>query len=248
MTYLELVNQVLMRLRERPITTVLSQSDNVVNITKTLVNDAKRYVENCHNWMALERRWQIEIEKPDPGFLPIDGIDGGGVAPANERLVFIPKSYPIWDTLDGCVINGVYDSKGTYLDQVPMVQIARWEAQSGLKTGHANSYALVKSENSTPDQRAGIDIRFYPYAHADKNQLVSVHGYYRTADLKEDEDRLVIPSQPVLYYALALAARERGEVGGQTATELFGMANNYISDAIAIDANTTPFDKTWSVV
>ena len=51
MTYLELVNNVLTRLREPMITSVDKSEDAVVNIVKNLVNDAKRHVEMAHSGM-----------------------------------------------------------------------------------------------------------------------------------------------------------------------------------------------------
>ena len=57
------------------------------------------------------------------------------------------------------------------------------------------------------------------------------------ADLSADSDRLTIPSNPVLQMAYAMALRERGETGGQSAIEQFGVANDALSDAIALDAN-----------
>jgi hypothetical protein len=77
---------------------------------------------------------------------------------------------------------------------------------------------------------------------------ITVLGWRQLPDLKDDTDMLRVPDQPVLYYALALAARERGEVGGQTAAELFNMAQQYISDAISLDGNLSPTEMTWAVV
>ena len=77
---------------------------------------------------------------------------------------------------------------------------------------------------------------------------ITVLGHRSLPDLDTDTDELRLPVQPVLYYALALAARERGEVGGQTAAELFNMAQQYISDAIALDATLSPTEMTWAVV
>ena len=77
---------------------------------------------------------------------------------------------------------------------------------------------------------------------------IAVLGHRNLPDLDQDTDELRLPAQPVLYYALALAARERGEVGGQTATELFGMSQQYISDAIALDSNLSPTEMTWATV
>jgi hypothetical protein len=77
---------------------------------------------------------------------------------------------------------------------------------------------------------------------------VTVLGWRVLPDLKRDTDILRLPDQPVLYYALALAARERGEVGGQTAQEIFAMAQQYITDAIALDATLSPTEFIWEAV
>ena len=109
------------------------------------------------------------------------------------------------------------------------------------KAGLSYRYAYDGTDNE-----GNVSLRFDPVPEA--GIVIHVLGHQVLPDLKEDTDILRLPDQPVLYYALALAARERGEVGGQTATELFGMASQYISDAIALDANLSPTEKTWAVV
>ena len=96
------------------------------------------------------------------------------------------------------------------------------------------------------DDAGNIMLRFDPIP--DDVYGITVLGHRNLPDLAQDTDELRLPDQPVLYYALALAARERGEVGGQTATELFAMAQQYISDAIALDATLSPTEMTWAVV
>ena len=96
------------------------------------------------------------------------------------------------------------------------------------------------------DDAGNIMLRFDPIP--DDVYGITVLGHRNLPDLAKDTDELRLPDQPVLYYALALAARERGEVGGQTATELFTMAQQYISDAIALDATLSPTEMTWAVV
>jgi hypothetical protein len=66
--------------------------------------------------------------------------------------------------------------------------------------------------------------------------------------LERDDDPVLLPYNAVMYYAYALAARERGEVGGQTVQELFTMAQQYISDAIALEANFNSFEQSWEAV
>lgn len=96
------------------------------------------------------------------------------------------------------------------------------------------------------DDSGNLMLRFDPIP--DDVYGITVLGHRNLPDLAEDTDELRLPHQPVIYYALALAARERGEVGGQTAAELFNMAQQYISDAIALDARLSPTEITWAVV
>ena len=50
-TYLELVNDILIRMREPEVTTV--QENVLSKLIGKLVNDAKRQVEDAYNWSAL---------------------------------------------------------------------------------------------------------------------------------------------------------------------------------------------------
>ena len=69
MNYLELVNGVLMRLREPEIPTVRVHEDPVANLAKTFVNDAKRYVEAAHGWNATRYLWQFGTEENIPAYV-----------------------------------------------------------------------------------------------------------------------------------------------------------------------------------
>jgi len=68
------------------------------------------------------------------------------------------------------------------------------------------------------------------------------------AELAADATNLSVPSSPVVQLAYGMALRERGETGGQTAAEQFGLANIALADAIQIDANKYPSEMTfWAV-
>jgi hypothetical protein len=123
---------------------------------------------------------------------------------------------------------------------VPMDQ---WDLRTviGQRTGSPWRWAW----EGTSDE-GNLMLRFDPIP--DDVYSIFVLGHKNLPDLDRDTDELRLPAQPVLYYALALAARERGEVGGQTAAELFNMAQQYISDAIALDATLSPTEYTWAVV
>ena len=211
MTYLELVNGVLDRLREPQVVTVRTMDDPVVNLVKHFINDAKRHVEASHAWNATRNLWQFGTVMGIPSYA-LDGTAGGA------RITKV--------TRDG------FDRR---LDQ--------WDLQRVItqKTGSPWRFAWEGTDNE-----GNIMLRFDPIP--DNVYSISVLGHRNLPDLKRDTDELRLPVQPVLYYALALAARERGEVGGQTAQELFNMAQQYISDAIALDANLSPTEFTWAVV
>tara|TARA_B100001059_G_C17645588_1_gene481654 strand:+ start:179 stop:814 length:636 start_codon:yes stop_codon:yes gene_type:complete len=211
MTYLELVNNVLTRLREPMIASVDKSQDAVVNIVKNLANDAKRHVEMAHSWNATRMVWEMTSEKGRP-------------------------SYILESTSGGCRVSKV-SVNGNHIHQ--------WDLQTLLhetnNTGTPHRYAFDGTDNE-----GNVSIRLDPMPEG--GEVICVLGHRVLPDLKTDDDEVRLPSQPVLYYALALAARERGEVGGQTAQELFSMASQFISDAIALDANLSPTEKIWAVV
>ena len=210
MTYLELVNGVLTRLREPLAVTTAQREDPVINLAKDFVNDAKRHVEMAHRWNATRKQWVFSTS----------------IGQAN---------YILSSTSSGCIINRVMVD-GNHLHQ--------WDLKSIL--GNPQSGTPYRYAFDGTDDEGNLSIRFDNIP--DGKYMVDVLGWRSLPDLKKDDDYLRIPAQPVLYYALSLAARERGEVGGQTAAELFGMAQQYISDAIALDANHSPSEYMWVAV
>lgn len=70
----------------------------------------------------------------------------------------------------------------------------------------------------------------------------------RDHQLTNIADKLLVPSQPVIHLTIALLARERGETGGTSTQEYFGIADRILGDAIAFDANLSPEELTWRSV
>ena len=216
MTYLQLVNGVLSRMREDTVITVASSGDVIVDIVADLVNDAKRLVEDAHTWNSLRDEWTF--------------------TESNGQSL-----YPLVGAGDYARIEYLYGDNGSELHQRQLKDIKLKKAQ-GISANSAVYYA-VNGRDSNGDLR----LELYPTPTANA-VTYTVGGFRRQADLSADSDVLLIPSKPVLYYALALAARERGEVGGQTAAELFALANSYMSDAIAWDCSNTDLDNIWTTV
>jgi hypothetical protein len=153
---------------------------------------------------------------------------------ANQKL------YPLVGAADNANIEYIYGESGAILRQRPLKDIKRLSA-----AGSSGNGSLWYAPNGR-DSNGDMQIELYPVPT--KVHSVTIGGFKRTPDLSADTDELMVPSKPVIYLALALAVRERGEVGGQTAGEIFGMANQFLSDAIAYDASTTDVDNIWMSV
>ena len=216
MTYLELVNEVLKRMREDTIDTVAGVDDVVAEMVTSLVNDAKRSVEDAHTWNALRYEWDIDTIA-DTSLYSL--TSAGNYA----RIEYILSTY------------------GQGLTEVPLQKIRMLKAQPNTVTQQPTYYAVNGLD-------ASGDLRVEVFPKPDAVYPLNVYGFKRQADLVADDDVLLVPSKPVVYLALALAARERGEVGGQTAAEIFVMARGYLSDAIAWDASLNDLDNIWMTV
>lgn len=129
---------------------------------------------------------------------------------------------------------------GVELLEEPLRAIRKRQAASP-----ANSKPKYYAVNGV-DASGDIQLQLYP--KPDNVYNYTVYGFKRQAELSSASDVLLVPVKPVVYYALAMAARERGEVGGQTAAELFALANVYLSDAIAWDASLNDQDNVWMTV
>ena len=216
MTYLQLVNGVLTRMREDTIASTVGSPDVVAQIVIDLVNDAKRLVEDAHTWNALRDEWSFTES-------------------SGQSL------YSLLGAGDYAKLEYVYGDDGSELTQRQLKDIKLKKAR-GITANRSVYYAVNGRD-------ANGDVRLELYPTPTGNAVTyTVGGFKRQADLSADDDVLLVPSKPVLYYALAMAARERGEVGGQTAAELFALASAYLSDAVAWDCSNTDLDNIWTTV
>ena len=214
-TYLELVNAVLVRLREDTVTTVQGTDDVVVSLVKEFVNDAKRAVEDAHTWSALEKEWEVSTTI------------------GNDKLV-------LTDSHKSPIIDYIYDSNGQKLRLINKEALRR---KAAMSDGNGSPvYYIVDGTESNGDLR----LRLWPAPKEVK--AYTAFGYERTSPLSLDSDILSVPAAPVIYLAEALAARERGEVGGLASSELLLLAKQYLGDAIAMDATNSDMDNNWYTV
>ncbi len=215
MTYLNLINNVLRRLREEETTSVTSTT--YVKMVGDFVNDAKTLVGQAADWSALRETLTISTTASDNTY----SLTGGG---DNVKVMSMLN-----DT-QNCFMT--YQTKDWFNDALYISNAVegapKYFTYNGLDS-NGDTQVLV---GPTPD---GVySLRF---------DLTK-----RQADLTANTDSLLIPAQPVIHLAIALLARERGETGGTSTAEYFQIANQYLSDAIAIDAAKHPEEMVFRTV
>lgn len=204
MTYLDLINGVLRRLRETAVTTANETAYST--LIGELINDAKKQVERTHEWTALRSTLTFPT-------------------------VISTTTYALTGTGQTSVFKQAMN-EGTK-QYIRHRNLSFFNDNTVLATNPDGSPTdfMFSGTNSSGE----LLIKVYPTPSA--VETLRFDMVIPQADLSADSDRLTIPSNPVLQMAYAMALRERGETGGQSAIEQFGVANDALSDAIALDAN-----------
>jgi hypothetical protein len=215
MTYLELVNAVLRRLRVPEVSTV-AQTEYSAMIGD-FVNDSKSSIQDAWDWSALRTTLTVTTS----------------VGVFNYALTNSQNNIKLID-----VINDTSNNFMTYKTSSWMNNVFLNETPT---TGSPTYYSF-----NGVDSNGDTLVDIYPIP--DAVYSLRFNSILRTQDLVNDTDQLVIPSRPVIHTALALAARERGETGGTSTAEYFAIADNFLSDAIALDANRHPEELVFRVV
>ena len=212
MTYLNLVNNVLRRLREDEVSSV--QDSTYSKLVGDFVNDAKRMVEDAWDWSAL--RTTLTVTTSAGTF--------------NYVLTGSQNRIKVLDVLN--------DSSNLFMTY----QTAHWFNDAYLNQSPVSGIPEYYTYNGV-DSNGDTQVDLYP--KPDDTYSIRFNCILRSDDLSADEDDLTIPAQPVIHLAVALLARERGETGGTSAPEYFGIADKYLSDAIALDAQKHPEEVIW---
>ena len=212
MTYLNLVNNVLRRLREDEVSSVSSTTYS--KFVGDFVNDAKKMVEDAWDWSALRTTLTVTTSSGTFNY----------VLTGSQNKIK--------------VLNVINDTSNLTMEY----QSQRWFDDKyliGTPASGAPEYYTYNGVDSSGDTQVDV------YPKPDAVYDLRFNCTLRNAELSADGDQLQIPSQPVIHLAVALLARERGETGGTSAAEYFGMADKYLSDAVALDAQKHPEEVVW---
>jgi hypothetical protein len=240
-TYLEMVNEVLVRMREDEIQSVNDvENDPQQKLVCKFVNDARSFVDKSHTWNGQRKLWVVDLKAGMPAYTLSSSTEAASIYTCR------------------------WAGEGEYLREAN----ARWMSQQKQVTGspmyftpsYVSGHELQVRLYPIPDERHELSGEVAEYSIAEYNeaeyggslvnakQTLVFEGYKASPRLERDTDKIVIPIDPVMYYALAYASRERGEVGGQSSAELFQLAAQYLSDAIAWDVNNSDMEYVWRQV
>jgi len=221
MTYRELINQVLIRLREDTISSDWSGNINDSSVISayqkvigSLVNDAKRSMEERHDWLNLRETVDIST---------VNGT----------------KNYNLSSGQEIKIIDSINNDTGMHLRQVSKVYINTVKYPSD-PTGEPLYYGFNGSDASN---NLKVDLSPVPTeAHTISFDIVKYQDELATATTV-----LKVPSKPVILGAWARAIAERGEDGGTQSSIMANEANEALKQAIMLDSGNTKYETDWFV-
>jgi len=237
MTFRELVNSVLLRLREDTIDSDWS-GDYTDSVSLTsyqkliceLVNDSKKNVESYHDWNALRETFNVKLKTGNMQYTLGDATRGAGT------------SFKILDVRN--------KATGQQLEQVNNDWLNdRMFPTSKVASGEPTKYALNGISQAGVGREPDVNIDFYPIPSATQNnQIIAVNIVGAQKELSQGADILRVPSQPVILGAWARAISERGEDGGTLSSAVAGEARDALNLAVQLDAGNFEYERDWTVV
>ena len=223
MTYLELVNNVLRRLRQDEVGQVSASSYS--NLIGTLVNTAKREVEDAFRWSALRETVNYSTTATDK--IHMEGV-GNRIRIEAVRNV----------------------TSNFYLKQATQDQWRRLAEQGVTVTGSPDRWRLFGYGTRALGTGTGVDdpiLQVWP--EPDQVYSIDITYYQAQPDLSAGSDILQIPPYPVILGAYSRAVSERGEDGGAVSDETTRDYQSALNDAIAMDNNMRGggYETDWVV-
>jgi hypothetical protein len=266
MNYLEMCNEVLVRMREVEISSVKDDNDPQQKLVCKFVNDAKQFVERSHDWNALRTFWVVDLAHDvhkyelvgateQSKIYNVQYVSGCPMREANARWLESrpqtkgnPHCYSLGSVKDNAVVLRVWPyPDNTFGDAHDIYEFGTAILDGKYRVTPALYGQGIYTDSHYNQPEGLVDGDFNPTYAASPDKTLMVHGFAQTMRLKEDADKFVIPEDPILYYALAYAARERGEAGGASSMELFALAKQYLSDAISWDVGNSHLEYIWKV-
>jgi hypothetical protein len=215
MNYLNLVNDVLIRLREDEVTAVTDTSYS--KLISKFVNDAKRFVEDSYQWNALSETLTVTTANDLFNYV----MTGSG-----QRFK---------------VIDVINSEDNFFLEYMPFSQMNNLFLNQTPQKGSPAYYNFNGVDVNNDTQ---VDI--FPIPDGIYNVFFNI--YKPQLSLSADADEITVPAEPVIKYAYAMAVAERGEDAGLSSSEARALADQSLSDHIAIENGRYSDEYVWHQV
>ncbi len=214
MTYIQLINNLLQRLRERTVST--KDETTYSQLLGVLINDAKSEVENAWNWSALRQTLTLSTT---------NGV-------FNYNLEGTGNNFSVMDVVNDTgnyfmQYRTQHDFNSFYLNQVPAVGNPRYYNFNGVSS-------IAGGDDTDGDTKVDL------YPKPDTIYKIFFNIIQRTGDLVNNNDKLICPPLPVLLLAYAKAVEERGEDGGVGSSSAYATPTRALNDANEPDAQRHP--------
>ena len=216
-TYLDLINEVLVLMREDEVATLNQTSYS--KLVGRFVNQAKREVEDAHKWNVL--RTQIQVTT--------------AAGSNNYVLMGAGKRWKLQDPLFS-----VYDATNKNFVKKVNSQWAKRQLLQGTDTGFPCFWY-------TEGQDASENPRVYFVSEPSGVYTINFELVVPQNDFTADGDIISIPHEAVVLGAYARALDERGEDQGQSYQKAVSEYQLAANDAIAIDSSKQVGEDEWTV-
>ena len=221
MTYRELINEILIRLREDIILTDwsgnINESTTVTDYQKVIgamINDSKRSVENYHDWLVLRETKNIST---------VSGT----------------KNYNLASGQEFKILDAINNDTGTQLAQVTRSYLNKTMYPTD-PTGEPMYYGFNGSDATN---NLKIDLSPIPT----KAETISFDIIKAQDDLKTSTTVMKVPTKPVVLGAWARAISERGEDGGTQSSIAAEESSQALKQAIMLDSGNTQYESEWYI-
>ena len=221
MTFRELINEVLIRLREDTIATDwsgnINDSTTVTDYQKvvgSLINDSKRNIESYHDWLVLRETVDVTT---------VSGT----------------RNYNLSSGQEIKIIDVINQTQGTHLVQVSRQYINSTKYPSS-NSGEPSYYAFNGADSSN---NLKVDLEPIP----NTAQTISFDIVKYQDELTLATTVLKIPEKVVIIGAWMRAVAERGEDGGTQSSVIAMEYKESLNQSVIVDSGNTQYESDWYV-
>jgi hypothetical protein len=225
LTYLEIVNKVLTKLREDSVTSVTYNDYSA--LIGEFVNDAKKEVENAWDWAVLRTGVTFNSSIGTRTYSLASSTND------DSRLIYDENDRPMAFDVTSATPIQLYEYNEDRIDREFILQYPTQTQEQPC------AFSLTQLGT-------GFQVNFLETPSAVRNY--KFYFIVPQEELSAGSDVLSIPWRPVRDLALMYALDERGEEIGEPGGRAERRYLNTLANAIAIDAKKDPYKTIFKVV